>query len=470
MAFKPITIKDSKHNFNTTRQEFMNDNNRKLGGSGKFSFRKYKTDKERVEEILWEKEQNEKQALKNLSQKKENSSAEEEKLKKLKTSVKQPIMRFRPRTDLERIYYTINSFSYGKVSKDAVNEQMKKLELFGKQKEKEENSETNIPAKYDNLDEKQIEEFVSQKEFLNNQGYNEKNSETIKQITLILDYYSKKHSKIEDDPSLFQSKQAWRTHVNLKATKKFLGENNHKTHFKAASVFSFNLDEFKNKAKSNMKHTGFDKKENTGNGNNNMCNSNEPRKQQNKSSRDNYLNFNYYDEPGHSEDEENGYFNNNKNDFYSNNSKKKFNKTANDFSRINDLLLKTYKNGSNNKNDNKDKVIRSIPVNTFDFNPFEKNDEKEHDIKSLLYLKRLAQSSSVVDVNEDMKKSTGYGNYGFLANLNKKNIKDDSYNNLLSKEICINEVEDMRNKCKLFFLIFLFFDFFCLTIYFYKII
>ncbi len=52
MAKNPITIKESKQEFITTRQEFIKNNNRKCGGPGNLIFRKYKTDKERIEDFL----------------------------------------------------------------------------------------------------------------------------------------------------------------------------------------------------------------------------------------------------------------------------------------------------------------------------------------------------------------------------------------------------------------------------------
>ena len=60
MVNTPILLKENNHQFLSTREEYMNDNNRKHGGSGKFSFRTYKTDKERVEEYLRDKEELEK--------------------------------------------------------------------------------------------------------------------------------------------------------------------------------------------------------------------------------------------------------------------------------------------------------------------------------------------------------------------------------------------------------------------------
>ena len=47
----------------------------------------------------------------------------------------QPTMRFKPRTDLERIYDTMNSVSYGSVNKDTVNKQLKNLYLIERGKE-----------------------------------------------------------------------------------------------------------------------------------------------------------------------------------------------------------------------------------------------------------------------------------------------------------------------------------------------
>ncbi len=466
MADKPITIKDSNHNFNTTRQEFMNDNNRKQGGSGKMTFHKYKTDKERVEEYLQEKKQNQKQAFKQINiTSKENFSSDKEKQKKSESGVKQPIMRFKARTDLERIFYAINSFSYGKVSKDALNQQLQKLDLYDKPKE---NSDTDFLAKYENLDDKQIEELVSQKEFLNNQGYNEKNSETVKQITQILDFQSKKLLKIEDDPSRFQSKQAWKSHVNRQASQKFLSEYSQKTHFKAASVFSFNLDEYKTRAfngscvsKIKINKDAF--------GDRTDAKKQLQQDQQKKSSfRNNYLNFNYYDEPGHSDDEyeeeKNGYHKNNNytgnfdHNYKSNGSNRsqnngdfdnKFNKTSNNFSQMNTQLFKTFNNYNKDKKEN----VQNIPLKTFDFNPYDcKSQEFDYEPKSLVYLKRLSHNKPVAELNEENKNgnSDNPKNLGFLAHLKKKmmNIiamKNETSNNFL-KDITVNEPDDNR-KC-----------------------
>ena len=56
MVEEPIEIRDlSKHSDYTSRQSHLAENNRKIGGSNKFSFRKFKTDKEKLEEYTQKK-------------------------------------------------------------------------------------------------------------------------------------------------------------------------------------------------------------------------------------------------------------------------------------------------------------------------------------------------------------------------------------------------------------------------------
>jgi hypothetical protein len=104
-------------------------------------------------------------------------------------------MRFKPGTDLERLYYAINEYSFGKVSKDVVDEQLKSLNLNEVKKNEDEANKYSaaLLERFENIDEKAAEELLTQKEFLIKQGYNEMNSETVKQITLIIEQYNKKH-------------------------------------------------------------------------------------------------------------------------------------------------------------------------------------------------------------------------------------------------------------------------------------
>jgi len=251
MIDHPITLKEyAMPSLNTTRQDYINDKNRKYGGSSKFSFRKYKTDKERLEDLLRVKAENQKHV--DFLKEKENVNQENP---KNYYSIVQPTMRYKPRTDIERIYCTVNEYSYGKISKDIVNDQLSKLDLNNlKKKEEDHTMENSLLDKYKNIDEHVIEELQTQKDFLNRQGYNEKNSETVKQIEMILSNCQQKANEIKttsgnsDDKgsgNKSMNKTVIKNQINSDAAKMLMGEYNMKTFFKAASVISFNLDDYK---------------------------------------------------------------------------------------------------------------------------------------------------------------------------------------------------------------------------------
>lgn len=419
MASSPIVIKEDKANqFLTTRQDFMNDNNRKYGGSGKFSFRKYKTDKERIEDYLRDKEKNEKKIINFLI----NGKGED---MKPHYSVEQPIMRFKPRTDLERLYYTINEYSFGKVSKEVIDEQLKQLNLNEvKKKEEEDNRDENFLAKFENIDEKTVEELQIQKEFLNRQGYNEKNSETVKQITMILENYNKQHIRKEDEQIKFKSKHAWRSHINKKAAKKLMGDYNKKTHFKGASIFSFHLDDFKN----NLNKKNFE-----GNNDKKIKNFNYSSKNQRNYAQPNTSNlqtFNSFDEPGNDETEFNTLYSNNYRPIYN---------TSNYFFNI------THKTMKNNTWEDIHQDFTKV-----DFNPLSKKAEEKYDPKALNYLKKISHNNIAQQILSP--EPTAMKNFGFSASVKKKplnilSMKNNKENNFLN-QISINDIEDMK-KCNI---------------------
>jgi len=282
MVEHPITLKEYvMSSTKTTRQEYINDKNRQYGGSSKFSFRKYKTDKERLEEYIHEKEENQKhieeRKAKNTKLNSEGANTEKPaKSSKSKNyhSIKQPIMRYKPRTDLERIYYTLNEYSYGKVSKNILDEQLSKLNLneLKKTNENEDSMENMILDKYKNLDEKLKEELQTQKEFLNKEGYDSKNSETVKQIEKILNAHHQESgnmanntsncfdnvSKQEFKAANRKNKETIKSQINSSAAKKLMGEYSMKTFFKGASVFSLNMDDVC--CKNNDKDNSFNRR------------------------------------------------------------------------------------------------------------------------------------------------------------------------------------------------------------------
>ena len=399
MANSPIIIKEDEHQLLTTRQEFINDKNRKYGGSGKFTFRKYKTDKERLEEYLRDKESIDKLIVKPKIENPNNIPPKHHHY----YSVQQPTMRFKPRTDLERIYCSVNEQTYGKISKDVVNEQLNKLQLNEVKKTvDDENDENDMLAKYGNMDENTVEMLQIQKEYLNKQGYDEKNSETVKNIALILENYQKNKIKSDEDPSRFKSKKDWRSHVNTKIVKKFLGEYNQKTHFKAATIYSFKLDNHK---------------------------TNKSKKFEYMKTEANNLNYDAIDQQTSQETEQNT-----QNDFY---------ETTNHFTNINNLMKKSFK---------KD-ILDDISPKDFnvDFNPLFKKEKEIFDPIKLMYLKNLYEGNSTIIENKENSK-LNQKNSGFLSSIKNKSMnilamKNELNVNASLNQLNVNEVEDLK-KCK----------------------
>ena len=106
MAEKPIMIKKSKDKFSTSRQEFFALTSNKILDKKGFQFKSYKSDKERINELVKGKELLDKY-LEGISKEKKRK----EKLKKKKNIPKliQPSMRFTARSDFERVYDIIKN-------------------------------------------------------------------------------------------------------------------------------------------------------------------------------------------------------------------------------------------------------------------------------------------------------------------------------------------------------------------------
>ena len=101
MVEKPIMIKKEKDKYSTSRQEFFASNSNKILDKKGFQFKSYKSDKERINEILRGKESLDKYLIEIEKMKKKR----EIKMKKRKEpKLIQPSMRFTARTDLERVY------------------------------------------------------------------------------------------------------------------------------------------------------------------------------------------------------------------------------------------------------------------------------------------------------------------------------------------------------------------------------
>ena len=85
-------------------------------------------------------------------------------------------MRFKARTDLERVYDTINDYSYGKVNKRIIYKQLRNLDLnipfkLEKQREEEHYNEKKRMLKENSLKEYEYEEELGKEENTKNEFY-----------------------------------------------------------------------------------------------------------------------------------------------------------------------------------------------------------------------------------------------------------------------------------------------------------
>lgn len=127
MAESPIQIKDMQHMISSVRQEYFDEGNSKIIGGKGFVFKKFKTEKERIEDYLKERETiNFKQNISQIHMPTKTSTGNPS---KQKPKFVQPSMRFKARTDLERIFDTINNNYYGVEDRKVIEGQLNDLGL-----------------------------------------------------------------------------------------------------------------------------------------------------------------------------------------------------------------------------------------------------------------------------------------------------------------------------------------------------
>jgi len=113
-------------------------------------------------------------------------------------------MRFKPRTDLERIFDTINDYSYGKINKEILNKQLKNLDL--KKPDISENSDHHLMPNISDDKSNTIAEITSSK--LNSiKRYKRKLVDNSEAKNLLKDYHNKTHFKAATDVALFNRKK-----------------------------------------------------------------------------------------------------------------------------------------------------------------------------------------------------------------------------------------------------------------------
>ena len=134
-----------------------------------------------------------------------------------KTTISQPTMRYKPRTDLERVYDALNGYNYDQASRDIIERQLKSINLYDFKK----NITLNEPGKGEGRPIFKRQRFLSKS--LQRKGKKRKNVNSLYKMNNV--YYN-------PNKSIYKPWQR-REDLNTEAYG-FLSSYHYKTHFKAA--------------------------------------------------------------------------------------------------------------------------------------------------------------------------------------------------------------------------------------------
>ena len=234
----------------------------------------FMTDKMRIEKFLESKKKendfiNKKHKKNIMTSDIEEKNKFEEKEKAKKDNYLQPTMKFRPRTDLERIFDTINLNYFGKISKNLVNEQLKSLGLLKVYSNKK---NSNIQNEYSLLREKlkvnpeTLDYLIKEKQRLEQGPKTKEIHELINNMDNIIQINKEiKTDKINKEMMFGNSSEnkekkykIKRKNLNNFLAKNILGEYQKKTHFKALCTYSLDLENNNYKDKKIVRYNSLD--------------------------------------------------------------------------------------------------------------------------------------------------------------------------------------------------------------------
>ena len=234
----------------------------------------FMTDKMRIEKFLESKKKendfiNKKHKKNIMTSDIEEKNKFEEKEKAKKDNYLQPTMKFRPRTDLERIFDTINLNYFGKISKNLVNEQLKSLGLLKVYSNKK---NSNIQNEYSLLREKlkvnpeTLDYLIKEKQRLEQGPKTKEIHELINNMDNIIQINKEiKTDKINKEMMFGNSSEnkekkykIKRKNLNNFLAKNILGEYQKKTHFKALCTYSLDLEDNNYKDKKIVRYNSLD--------------------------------------------------------------------------------------------------------------------------------------------------------------------------------------------------------------------
>jgi hypothetical protein len=134
MVSDPICVKDSLVNFETSRKQLYDEELHKIKGRHGIILKGFKTEKQRIEDYLNERKygyisnKKKKEFVKILTSTKTDRSVISPKEKS--NILIQPSMRFKPRSDLERIYDTNNDYYNGRVDRKMIEKHLDAMGLY----------------------------------------------------------------------------------------------------------------------------------------------------------------------------------------------------------------------------------------------------------------------------------------------------------------------------------------------------
>ena len=171
----------------------------------------------------------------------------------------QPIMKFKPRTDLERIFDTINLNYFGRINKNLVNEQLKSLGLlkvYNKKNPTNQNEYSLLREKL-KVNPETLQYLIKEKQRLEQGPKSKEIHELINNMDNIIQINKEIKSQQINGSIILENSNTKKTNkyknkrknLNNFLAKNILGEYQKKTHFKALCTYSLDLEDNINKNK-----------------------------------------------------------------------------------------------------------------------------------------------------------------------------------------------------------------------------
>jgi hypothetical protein len=237
MASEPIIIKDSLVHIETTRKQLYDEEVDKIRDRHGFILKGFKTEKQRIEEYLNEKKygyianNREKKFIKMLSTSSPNESNILPTIKEENTILIQPSMRFKPRTDLERIFDINNDYNYGRVDRRIIDKHLNAMGLYVGRRIKTESS----------MIEEEMNNIYDPELSINKQIEKNRNVELEKMKKKREQIIKERKEAIQIRENRYRLDQIPLKHL-LIDSKNIMGDLHHKTFFKGAANFTLAPD------------------------------------------------------------------------------------------------------------------------------------------------------------------------------------------------------------------------------------